>query len=132
GWVKAPDGTPRSKRMQLRAATHHRAAMRWWVASREGTAKNRRHVRRLDPPYGPIGWPRSVLSARQSNRLETDSSAAVRPIASPLRLATERVRILRATLTAWVGWIESVMTSSLRLEAVMRATAPPESTPWVI
>ena len=53
-------------------------------------------------------------------------------MASPMRLATESVRILRATLTAWVGWIESVMTSSLSRDAVMRATAPPERTPWVI
>ena len=34
--------------------------------------------------------------------------------------------------TASVGWIVSVITSSLSLEAAMRATAPPESTPWVI
>ena len=40
--------------------------------------------------------------------------------------------MLRATLTASVGWIESVMTSSLSREAVMRATAPPDSTPWVM
>src|SRR2546426_12299428 len=33
----------------------------------------------------------------QSNRLDTDSSAAVRPIASPISVAMERTRMLRAT-----------------------------------
>src|SRR5437016_4434144 len=66
----------------------------------------------------------------QSNRLETDSSAAVRAIASEMRPAIESVRILAALRTASVGWIESVMTSSLSREEVMRVTAPPESTPW--
>lgn len=42
-------------------------------------------------------------SASQSNRLETDSSAAVRPIASPIRVAIDRTRMLRATRTASVG-----------------------------
>ena len=37
-----------------------------------------------------------------------------------------------ATRTASVGWIESVITSSFRWEAVTRATAPPDSTPWLI
>src|SRR5262249_19750417 len=69
---------------------------------------------------------------RQSNRLETDSSAAVRPIASPIRVAMDSTRMLRATRTASVGWIESVMTSSLSREAVRRATAPPDNTPWLI
>src|SRR5262245_24946451 len=68
----------------------------------------------------------------QSNRLDTDSSAAVRPIASPIRVAIDRPRTLRATRTASVGWIESVMTSSLSWEAVTRATAPPDRTPWLI
>src|ERR1700722_1255365 len=68
----------------------------------------------------------------QSNRLETDSSEAVRPIASPIRVATDKIRMLRAPLTALVGWIESVMTSSLSREPAMRATAPPDSTPWVM
>ena len=40
--------------------------------------------------------------------------------------------MLRAARTASVGWIESVITSSLSCEAVMRATAPPDSTPWVM
>ena len=57
---------------------------------------------------------------------------AVRPIASPIRVAIESTRMLRATRTASVGWIESVMTSSFSREAVMRATAPPDSTPWVM
>ena len=68
----------------------------------------------------------------QSNKLDTDSSAAVRPIASAIKVAIERVRILGALMTAYVGWIESVMTSSFSLEEVMRAAAPPESTPWEI
>src|SRR5882672_3991533 len=78
------------------------------------------------PPIWGLG------PAFQSNRLETDSSAAVRPIASPMRAATDRVRMLEAPLTAWVAWIESVMTSSLRREPAMRATAPPDKTPWVM
>src|SRR5690606_17584421 len=68
----------------------------------------------------------------QSNKLDTLSSDEVRRIASPIRLATESTRMLRATRTASVGWMESVMTSSFSFEAVMRATAPPESTPWLI
>src|SRR5688572_26181860 len=68
----------------------------------------------------------------QSNRLETDSSRAVRAIASPIRVAMPMTRMLRDTRTASVGWIESVMTSSFSLDEVMRATAPPERTPWVI
>src|ERR1700761_913001 len=70
--------------------------------------------------------------AAQSNRLETDSSAAVRAIASEIRPAIESVRILEALLTASVGWIESVITNSFSREEAMRVTAPPESTPWVI
>jgi len=70
--------------------------------------------------------------ASQSNRLETDSSAAMRPIASPINGATDRVRMLRAPLMAAVGWIESVITSSLSREPAMRATAPPDSTPCVM
>ena len=37
-----------------------------------------------------------------------------------------------ASRTASVGWIESVITSSFSCEAAMRATAPPDSTPWVM
>jgi hypothetical protein len=40
--------------------------------------------------------------------------------------------MLRDTLTASVAWIVSVMTNCLSREAVMRATAPPDRTPWVI
>src|SRR5262245_8979240 len=75
---------------------------------------------------------RRRVGAGQSNRLETDSSAAVRPIASPIRVAIDSTLMLRATRTASVGWIESVMTSSLSCDAVRRATAPPDSTPWLI
>src|SRR5262249_11800063 len=85
----------------------------------------------------PQGRLRQVDSGRaarrgkgQSNRLDTDSSAAVRPIASPISVAIESTRMLAATRTASEAWIESVITSSLRRDAVVRATAPPESTPW--
>jgi len=46
------------------------------------------------------------------NRLDTDSSDAVRPMASAIRDAIDSVRMLGALLTASVGRIESVMTSS--------------------
>src|SRR5215475_898297 len=48
----------------------------------------------------------------QSNRLDTDSSAAVRAIASEIRPAIERVRMLGAFRIASVGMMESVMTNS--------------------
>src|SRR5262245_23483612 len=104
------------------------AMIAWWISRRRSrfSTGSVNGQGRGSPSRLPVG------DSRQSNRLDTDSSAAVRPMASPIRLATESMRILRATLTAWVGWIESVMTSSLSREAVMRATAPPESTPWVI
>ena len=72
---------------------------------------------------------RAALADGQSNRLDTDSSAAVRAIASPIKVETDSTRILRAPRTASVGWIESVITSSFRFDDAMRATAPPESTP---
>src|SRR5450631_2745567 len=68
----------------------------------------------------------------QSNRLDTDSSVAVRPIASPIRVAIGSTRILPASCTSLVGWIESVITSSFSRDLAMRATAPPDSTPWLI
>jgi hypothetical protein len=40
--------------------------------------------------------------------------------------------MLRASLTACVGWIESVITSSFIREAAMRETAPPDRTPCVM
>src|SRR5205085_8712164 len=67
-----------------------------------------------------------------SNKLDTDSSRLVRPIASPSREAIGVTRILRAIFTASVGWIESVITSSFSLDDVTRVTAPPDNTPWVI
>ena len=69
---------------------------------------------------------------RRSNRLETLSSLAVWAIASPIGGAMEITRILLATRTASVGAIVSVTTSSFSREAAMRATAPPDNTPWVI
>src|SRR5262249_36742340 len=82
---------------------------------------------RLCPPYAI----RVLLSWRetQSNRIDTDSSAAVRAIASEIKPAIESVRMLGALRTASVGMIESVMTSSFSREEAMRVTAPPESTP---
>ena len=68
----------------------------------------------------------------QSNKLDTDSSAAVRLIASAIRVAIGSVRMLAALRTASVGWIESVMTNSFSRDEVMRATAPPDKTPWLM
>src|SRR5258708_15236984 len=70
--------------------------------------------------------------APQSNRLDTDSSAAVRPMASAISEAIESTRMLGAWRTASVGWIESGMTSSLSREEGMRAAAAPHSTPVLI
>ena len=47
----------------------------------------------------------------QLNSDETLSSLAIRAIASPIRGPIEITRMLRATLTASVGWIVSVSTS---------------------
>ena len=60
----------------------------------------------------------------QSNRLETDSSCAVRWIASEIRSAIESKRMFGVFLTASVAWIESVMTSSFSFDDAMRAAAP--------
>src|SRR5262249_3607902 len=117
------------------------AMIAWWISRRrsrfstgsvnaQGRGSPGRTPRWCLPSVEAARYRR--LGRRAASGLEADAAAAVRPMASPIRLATESVRILRATLTAWVGWIESVMTSSLSREAVMRATAPPESTPWVI
>jgi hypothetical protein len=46
---------------------------------------------------------RFVLVAVQSNRLETDSSVAVRPIASPISVAIGSTRILPEASTSLVG-----------------------------
>ena len=46
--------------------------------------------------------------------------------------AIEITRMFSATRTASVGMMESVMTSSASLEEAIRATAPPERTPWVM
>src|SRR5581483_10126036 len=85
-------------------------------------------VAQIDLPFSRGGEKRPT----QSNKLDTDSSAAVRLIASAIRPAIDSVRILLALRTASVGWIESVMTSSFSREEVIRVTAPPDSTPWVI
>src|SRR6478752_2991266 len=94
------------------------------------TKKGGHGALRLCPP---CDFPRKRGEVRnQSNRLDTDSSAAVRAIASEIRLAIGSVRMFGALVTASVGRIESVMTSSFSLEPAIRAAAPPESTPWVM
>jgi hypothetical protein len=65
---------------------------------------------------------------RQLNNI----SAAVRPMASPIKVPISSTRILPAASTSLVGSIESVITSSFRLDLAMRATAPPDKTPWLI
>ena len=72
-------------------------------------------------------WKPVVLEEWSTARL-----AAVRPIASAIRPAIEMVRMFGALLTASVGRIESVMTSSLSRDEAMRAAAPPDNTPWVM
>src|SRR5579863_4291296 len=79
-----------------------------------------------------LGSGTSAHPKNQSNKLDTDSSAAVRLIASPISGAIDSSRILPASETAFVGRIESVITSSLRFDLATRAAAPPESTPWVM
>ena len=51
-------------------------------------------------------------------------------MASAIKGAIESVRMLAALLTASVGRIESVITSSFSFDEAMRAAAPPDSTPW--
>ena len=53
----------------------------------------------------------------------------MRWIASPTKGAIDRTRTLDEASAAAVGWIESVITSSLSAEELTRATAPPDSTP---
>src|SRR5262252_9204122 len=123
--------------------------MRFCGILTQGPSRGGRHqghpttqVRRGDPVEvrakraskggGPPQGRRLDVGDAQSKRLETDSSLAVRPMASPIREAIDSTRMLRATRTASVGWIESVMTSSFSPDAVMRPTAPPDRTPWVI
>src|SRR5882757_9002138 len=108
------------------------------------------HRRGRRSGQGPCGWPEITRVKKggatpvpclpvcqtgvmdQSNRLDTDSSAAVRPIASAIKVAIDSERMLGAFFTASVGWIESVMTSSFNFEEAMRVVAPPDSTPWVM
>ena len=106
--------------------------IRFGLQDQNGKADSSRIHRYLRLSLGDSRGARPDRFTSQSNRLETDSSAAVRPIASPIRLAIDSTRMLRATRTASVGWIESVITSSLSYDAVRRATAPPDSTPWLI
>jgi hypothetical protein len=55
----------------------------------------------------------------------------MRFIASAIKGATDKGRTLGEMRTASVGMIESVITIFSIGEAAMRATAPPDSTPWV-
>src|SRR4051812_19139279 len=71
------------------------------------------------------------LARDQSNRLETDASLLIRRIASPKRGAMVMVRRLAQVFISGVASIESVTTMDLSLEALMRSTALPDSTPWV-
>ncbi len=84
----------------------------------------------------PLLWRLARFFSRrrehQLNRLETLSSLAVRAMASPISGAMVMTRMFLATRMASVGKIVSVTTSSLSFDAEMRATAPPDSTPWVI
>ena len=56
------------------------------------------------PAFAGMSGEMPTASVRQSkNRLETDSSAAVRLIASPIRCAIESTRILGEAFTSAVG-----------------------------
>ncbi len=66
------------------------------------------------------------------NRLETDFSSAMRRIASAISGAMVSWRTLWLCRTASVARMLSVVTISLSGEAPTRATAPPDSTPWLI
>ena len=77
------------------------------------TAVTSNQVCRAKDPYSEIttnisniGGNAVIQGVALGNKLETDSSAAVRPIASPIKVAIESTRIFRATRTASVGWIE--------------------------
>ena len=72
------------------------------------------------------------MPANQSTRLLTELSSAIRRIASPTKGAIGRMRMRSEASAASVGRIVSVITSSLRLDPLIRATAPPDNTPWVI
>src|ERR1700738_3696320 len=116
-WVPAFGGTTGIDEVECGWAkrsvptTQIEAADRWWARRKSAFAH----------PTKP-----------QSNKLDTDSSAAVRAMASAISGAIGSVRMFLALRTASVGRIESVMTSSLSLEDVIRAAAPPDSTPWLI
>lgn len=60
-----------------------------------------------------------------SDRLDTGLPAAVRLIASAISGAIDSMRMLPALLTASVGRIESVMTSSFGLESDTSRRAAP-------
>ena len=56
----------------------------------------------------------------------------MRRIASAISGATDSWRIVGDAFIASVAWIESVVMTSTRGDAAMRATAPPYRTPWVL
>jgi glutathione S-transferase len=84
-------------------------------------ARSQRSGRSTSPP-----------TRNQSNRLETELSSAMRRTASPIRGAIVSVRMVFEATVASVARMVSEMTSSLSAEALTRATAPPDSTPWVM
>ena len=51
---------------------------------------------------------------------------------TPISSSAERMRMRAESLVESVGMIVSMMTSSVSAEASTRATAPPDSTPWVM
>jgi hypothetical protein len=62
------------------------------------------HSKLKRPKYrNQVFAPVSNNVIHQSNRLDTDSSAAVRAMASPINVAIDNTRILAATRTASVG-----------------------------
>jgi chromate transporter len=134
-WIFA--GAPYVETVRARSGEFRSDGGRGRGGSRAGADRDQgKHGRRLGigraGGYGGSACGRLAHELVQSNRLETDSSLAVREIASPIRSAIVTTRTLCAAWTPEVGWMESVITSSLSLEPAIRATAPPESTPWVI
>jgi hypothetical protein len=100
GTVRKPQLLPRltlnGSRESPRSATIPASRLRTKI-DRQDSARIHRYL--LAPREGRAKG--KFLS--QSNRLETDSSPAVRPIASPISVAMDSTRMLRATRTASVG-----------------------------
>lgn len=80
-------------------------------------------------PTSPLAGDPALNARPQSKRLETLSSREMRRMASPISGAMVTTRMFSASLTAWVGSIESVITSDLRALFLIRSTAAPDRTP---